>query len=59
YNKVVKNGSGYHIFYVENHVGDGQSATSTIKLREIFIKIDVNKYIQELISASKVKRFIK
>lgn len=59
YNQVVKLGSGYHVFQVENKLVDNDSGKQSIKLRQVFIKVDIDKHIKQLVESANVMKYVK
>ncbi len=57
--KVVKNKFGYHIVKVEKKLSDPDTGKESVKLRHILIKVDVDKYIKELLDQATIKKYIK
>lgn len=56
--KVIKNKFGYHIIKVEKKILDSDTGKESVKLRHVLIKIDVDKYIKEILDQAKIKRYV-
>lgn len=54
----IKSGFGYHIVKVEQKLFDKATGVESVKLRHILIKVDVDKYIKELLESVKIVKFI-
>ncbi len=59
YDKILQNNLGYYILFLDKKMKDEESGKEIIKLKQIFISIDVDKYLSDLISNTNIKRYIK
>lgn len=56
--KVIKNKFGYHVVKVEKKMSDPDTGKESVKLRHILIKVDVDKYIKEILDQATIKKYI-
>lgn len=59
YDKIVTNSVGYHIIMVENKLNDPQTGKESVRAKQIFVKVDVDKYLKDLMANSKIVKYVK
>lgn len=58
YGEIFKDEFGYRIFKVESKLVNEETGEESIKLRQIFIKLDVNMYVKSLLDNAVMKKYI-
>ncbi len=59
YDKIITNNVGYHIIMVENKLTDPSTNKESVQAKQILIKVDVDKYLRDLMAGLKVVKYIK
>lgn len=59
YDQIIKNKSGYHLIKVEQKLTNLDDGRISIKARQILIKVDVDQYLKELLTKTKIKKYVK
>jgi len=54
----IKSGFGFHIVKVEQRLTDKTTGNESVKLRHILVKVDVDKYIKDLLDSADIVRYI-
>jgi len=59
YDKIITNNVGFHIVMVENKLTDPSTGKESVKAKQILVKVDVDKYLRDLMASSKIVEYIK
>lgn len=59
FDKVISSKFGYHVVKVEQKLSDPDTGKESIKIRHVLIKVDVDKYIKEMLDGAKVVKYVK
>jgi parvulin-like peptidyl-prolyl isomerase len=59
YDKIITNNVGYHIIMVENKLVSSQDGKESVRAKQIFIKVDVDKYLRDLLAQAKIVKYVK
>ena len=59
YDKIITNNVGYHIIMVENKLVNSQDGKESVRAKQILIKVDVDKYLRDLVAKSKIVKYVK
>jgi hypothetical protein len=57
--RVIVSKFGYHVVKVEKKAVDNDTGRESIKLRHILIKVDIDKYIKEMLDEATVIKYVK
>ena len=59
YNKLFVNKIGYYIIKVDEKLTDPESGRESVKVSDILIRVDVDKYIKELMDKAVIKKYVR
>jgi len=57
--QVVKSRFGFHVIKVDQKLVDKATGAVSVKLRHILIKVDVDKYIKDLLDTSRLVKYVR
>lgn len=59
YPEIITGPLGFHILYIEAKASNPDEDSTSVHLRQILIKVDVDEYLRDLLSRSDVVRYVR